>query len=193
MGRGGIPPEVVKMLENLINWLIWAIFPLFLLFLGALGLYFYFSRQRQALEETWDDLPGRIEALENWQAQELEHQDLSERGKLSAETRRGNAQEQQETYSQGRDIILGKGSMEEKKEAIIALIKAHPSVAMRTARKLNREFGISAALGLPEAELFRQVQGFIEQAKEGEQKEGAPAQQASAGLPKEWGNVKLIT
>lgn len=109
-------------------------------------------------------IPERVDTLEVWIEAQIKAQDMSERGRLGQQARQDNAQAMESAMEEGQAVILGKGSMEEKKNALLALIQKYPNVAMRVAQRLNRQYGISKFIGVPEDEFLQMVAQLAAQA-----------------------------
>lgn len=120
---------------------------------------FYFNR-RLLLVETLNDEHSAVilefeELLKKYEEEGIRR--LSEQGKKGVEIREENKEMRLAAMQEGRAVISGPGSLEDKKNGIFKLIQKYPLVAEGVARSLNREYGISKMLGMPEDALLQQV------------------------------------
>ena len=129
---------------------------------GAVAFYFY--KKMQEAREDEESIPKRVEAIETWINAQINAQDMAARGTLGQQTRQDNAADMAAATEEGRAVLLGKGSMEEKKAALVVLIQKYPNVALRVAQRLNRQFGISKFIGVPEDEFLNMVVQLAAQA-----------------------------
>lgn len=124
----------------------------------------------------WKKLPDRISALEEWRAQAEESARMSDLGRRSAEARAEYKEEFAQAMAEGRKILSGPGSAQEKQKQILAAIPQYPHVARKVAQKLNDEYGISRALGISEDALIAYVANLAANIKT------EPQQEAQGGL-----------
>lgn len=129
---------------------------------GAVAFFFY-KKMKEAREDD-ESIPNRVIAIEQWVNAQIKHQEMTERGRLGQQTRQDNAADMEAATEEGRAVLLGKGNMEEKKAALVTLIQKYPNVALRVAQRLNRQFGISKFIGVPEDEFLNMVVQLAAQA-----------------------------
>lgn len=73
---------------------------------------------------------------------------LSERGRQGVEVREANKEMRIAAMNEGRTIIAGPGSIDEKKEKLLVLATKYPRVSEEVARALIREFHLEAFEGV---------------------------------------------
>lgn len=149
----------------------------FVLFGLAAALLFAWWRVRQ-LPVLFRATLERISALEIWtqeadaqaaqaeqeEAQAAESEKMRQLAYKSQAVQAERKEEAAMVEAQGRAILGGPGTDEEKKNLLLDLVRQYPQSYLGPAQKLNRSFGISKFLGMKEADLFEMLAGVAKAA-----------------------------
>lgn len=158
------------------NWHIFGLFSASIAVALALAAFFSWWARKEFMR-VWENektLQNSISALENVlkEEEEAEHLRLSEQGKKGVEVREQNKEMRQAAMAEGRAIIAAPGSLDDKKQALIALAAKYPLVAEQAAKGLIREFGLQPY----EPVIMQLVSAEVQKALQGGQGQQAPSE-----------------
>lgn len=124
------------------------------------------------------NLSNRVDNMEEWINAQIKAQEKHIIGQEAQETRQSLQEQAAQATEEGKAVLLSKGTMEEKKGALLGLIQKYPKVSMTVARRLNRQYGLSKFLGISEDEFLNQVALIATQALS-----APPANESHPGPP----------